>query len=121
MKKIPPGCSSGIVYRSRYFDFALQIFKGFPFLALGCFCIDVHGGADVGMAHDVLNDLDIGFILTEPGAERVPQIMNREVRDHHRFTMFCRGAGLFPFIASRAYPINRPVDRVGCMQKMKFV
>lgn len=99
-----------MVRRLRYFDFALQIFKGFPFLALGRFCIDVHGSANVSMTHDVLNDLDIGFILTETGAERVPQIMNREVRDHHRFTMFCRGTGLFPFIA---WPKR--------LQKMKFV
>ena len=49
---------------------------GFGFLS--GFRINLHRGADVLVSHDVLNDLQVGFIFTQPGAERVPEIMAGE-------------------------------------------
>ena len=46
---------------------------GFGFL--GGFRVNLHRSADVLVSHDVLNDLQVGLILTQPGAERVPEIM----------------------------------------------
>ena len=56
---------------------------GFGFLS--GFRINLHRGADVLVSHDVLNDLQVGLIFTQSGAERVPQVMCRKVRQQNRF------------------------------------
>ena len=57
---------------------------GFGFL--GGFRVNLHHGADVPVSHDVLNDLQVGLIFTQPGAERVPEIMARERRQSWGWT-----------------------------------
>ena len=51
---------------------------GFGFL--GGFCVNLHRGADILVSHDVLNDLQVGLIFAQPGAERVSEIMTGEMR-----------------------------------------
>ena len=39
------------------------------------------------MTHDLLNDLDIGFVLTEPCTEGVAEVMSGEMRQYQRLTL----------------------------------
>ena len=55
---------------------------GFGFL--GGFRVNLHRGADVLVTHDVLNDLQVGLIFAQPGAERVPEIMAGERRQQEK-------------------------------------
>ena len=59
--------------------FAEHIFKGVGCCAIILFegvGVDVHGRLNVGVSHDLLNDLDISFILTEPCTEGVAEVMS---------------------------------------------
>lgn len=47
-------------------------------------CIDVHGGVEVGMAKDLLDDLDIDAILKQSGCEGVTQGVAGEPRQQYR-------------------------------------
>ncbi len=46
------------------FQFALHMRKTLLLLLLGCLVINIHRGADIRMAHNLLNDLQVGFNLT---------------------------------------------------------
>ena len=37
--------------------------------------VDVHGGRDAGVAHDLLDYLQVGLVFAEPGTEGMPQGM----------------------------------------------
>ena len=69
---------------------------GFGFL--GGFRVNLHRGADVLVSHDVLNDLQVGLIFAQPGAERVPEIMAGEGRQQLRFPLFLFGLFQFGFV-----------------------
>ena len=60
------------MYDSANLNLPLQVPKAGLFLLHRGFIIDIHGGRNIGVSHDLLNDLQIGFVLTETSAERVP-------------------------------------------------
>ncbi len=46
------------------FQFALHMGKTLLLLLLGCLIINIHRGADIRMAHNLLNSLQVWFNLT---------------------------------------------------------
>lgn len=73
------------------FDFPLQIFKGYLFSLFRYLCINVHGGADVAMPHDFLNNLQVRFIFAKTSAKGMPQIMCRKMSDIPWHSIFPSG------------------------------
>ena len=67
---------------------------------LGGFRVNLHRSADVPVSHDVLNNLQVGLIFAQPGAECVPEIMAGE-------GAATAAAPVFPF---RPFPV-----RLRCM------
>ena len=61
-------------------DFALKVCKTRHFSFFGRLIVDVHGGWNIRVSHNLLNDFEIGFIFAETGTESVPEIVNRKVR-----------------------------------------
>lgn len=58
----------------------LQIGKALGLFLFRRFVVDIHRRGYIGVSHDFLNDLQVGFILAKPSAECVPQIVNGEMR-----------------------------------------
>lgn len=81
---------------------------GFGFL--GGFRVNLHRGADVLVSHDVLNDLQVGLIFAQPGAEHVPEIMAGEGRQQLRLPLFLFGLFQFGFVVCRADALDGTVD-----------
>ena len=92
---------------------------GFGFLS--GFRINLHRGADVLVFHDVLNDLQVGFIFTQPGAERVPEIMAGERRQQLRLPFFLFGLFQFGFVVCHADALDGAVDRLRVLRLAEAV
>ena len=73
-KGVKSGVKLGV--ESANLDFAIQLGKGCHFLLFCRFGIDIHGRFNISVTHDLLNDFDIGFILTEPCTEGVAEVMS---------------------------------------------
>ena len=92
---------------------------GFGFL--GGFCVNLHRGADVPVSHDVLNDLQVGLIFAQPGAERVPEIMAGERRQQLRFPLFLFGLFQFGFVVCHADALDGTIDRLRVLRLAEAV
>ena len=92
---------------------------GFGFL--GGFRINLHRSADVLVSHDVLNDLQVGFIFAQPGAERVPEIMAGERRQQLRFPLFLFGLFQLGFVVCHADALDGAVDRLRVLRLAEAV
>ena len=92
---------------------------GFGFL--GGFRVNLHRGADVLVSHDVLNDLQVGFIFTQPGAECVPEIMAGERRQQLRLPLFLFGLFQFGFVVCHADALDGAVDRLRVLRLTEAV
>ena len=92
---------------------------GFGFL--GGFRVNLHRGADVLVSHDVLNDLQVGLIFAQPGAERVPEIMAGERRQQLRFPLFLFGLFQFGFVVCHADALDGAVDRLWVLRLAEAV
>ena len=90
-----------------------------PFL--GGFRVNLHRGADVLVTHDVLNDLQVGLIFAQPGAERVPEIMAGEGRQQLRFPLFLFGLFQFGFVVCHADALDGAVDRLRILRLAEAV
>ena len=89
---------------------------GFGFL--GSFRVNLHRSADVLVSHDVLNDLQVGLILTQPGAERVPEIMAGERR---QFPLFLFGLFQLGFVVGHTDALDGAVDRLRILRLAEAV
>ena len=92
---------------------------GFGFI--GGFRVNLHRGADVLVSHDVLNDLQVGLIFAQPGAERVPEIMAGEGRQQLRFPLFLFGLFQFGFVVGHADALDGAVDRLRILRLAEAV
>lgn len=92
---------------------------GFGFL--GGFCVNLHRSADVPVSHDVLNDLQVGFIFAQPGAERVPEIMAGEGRQQLRLPFFLFGLFQLGFVVCHADALDGAVDRLRVLRLAEAV
>ena len=92
---------------------------GFGFL--GGFRVNLHRGADVLVSHDVLNDLQVGLIFAQPGAERVPEIMAGEGRQQLRLPLFLFGLFQFGFVVCHADALDGAVDRLRVLRLAEAV
>ena len=92
---------------------------GFGFL--GGFCVNLHRGADILVSHDVLNDLQVGLIFAQPGAERVSEIMAGERRQQLRFPLFLFGLFQFSFVVCHADALDGTVDRLRVLRLAEAV
>lgn len=97
---------------SRYLDFTFEICKGLFLYFLCGFSVDVHGGFNVGVSHDLLNGFDIFLNLAIPGAECVPEIMGREVADQNGIAAISVGLNSFVFDIGSTNAVNGAVDAV---------
>lgn len=90
--KIKEPAYCGKLPRLSYLDFSFQPGEGFHFLFLCRFIIYVHRRCNVGVSHNLLNDLEIRFILAEACAEGMAEIVAAKVRKQLRFSSlsFCR-------------------------------
>lgn len=73
------------------------------------------------MSHDLLDDLQVRLVLTEPGAECVPEDVRRKVREQHRLTLFPGGSDFLHAVIVTAYPFNGPVDDMGVQHETETV
>ena len=92
---------------------------GFGFL--GGFRVNLHRGADVLVTHDVLNDLQVGLIFAQPGAERVPEIMAGERRQQLRFPLFLFGLFQLGFVVGHTDALDGAVDRLRVLRLAEAV
>ena len=92
---------------------------GFGFL--GGFRVNLHRGADVLVTHDVLNDLQVGLIFAQPGAERVPEIMAGERRQQLRFPLFLFGLFQLGFVVGHTDALDGAVDRLRILRLAEAV
>ena len=98
---------------SRYLDFTFEICKGLFLYFLCGFSVDVHGGFNVGVSHDLLNSLDIFLDFAIPGAECVTEIMGREVADQNGIAAISICLNGFVFDIGSTNAVNGAVDAVG--------
>ena len=64
------------------------------------------------MAHNFLNDLQIGFVLAESGAEGMTEIVNTEMREQLRFSVFLFCLCSFFFVVVSENTINGTINHV---------
>lgn len=81
---------------------------GFGFLS--GFRVNLHRGADVLVSHDVLNDLQVGLIFAQPGAECVPEIVAGERRQQFGFALLLFRFFQFGFVVGNADALDSTVD-----------
>lgn len=65
------------------------------------------------MTHDFLNDLQVGFVLAEASAERVPQDMAAKLWQKNRVTIFFLRLGFFFLIIVCTNRADSAVDGIG--------
>ena len=99
------------MYDSANLNLPLQVPKAGLFLLHRGFIIDIHGGRNIGVPHDFLDDFQVGFVLTEAGAEGVPQIMDGEVREQDRLPPLLFSGSSFLSIAVTDDVLDDLVDR----------
>ena len=92
---------------------ALKRGHGFFLFLLGCFCVYIHCGGNIRMTHDFLNDLQVGFVLAEASAERVPQDMAAKLWQKNRVTIFFLRLGFFFLIIVCTNRADSAVDGIG--------
>lgn len=95
------------------FNLAFKACEALLFPIHRSFIVDVHCCGNIGMTHDFLNDLDVSFVLTEPRAECVSELVYGETRDQYRLSLFflCCFCFLLVVVADNAF--YRPIDIVG--------
>ena len=93
-----------------YEQCALQSSHGCLLLFLGRFCVHIHCSGNIRMTHDLLNDLQVGFVFAETGAERMPEMVAAKVGQENRVTIFCISLGCFFLIIVCADCMNRTID-----------
>ena len=81
------GCGVENGVNSANLNLALKVSHADLLLLLRDLVVHVHRNTDVGVPHDFLDDLQVRFMLTQPSAERMPEIMDGEVWQQHRLTM----------------------------------
>ena len=64
------------------------------------------------MTHDFLNDLQVGFVLAEASAERVPQDMAAKLWQKNRVTIFFLRLGFFFLIIVCTNRADSAVDGI---------
>ena len=111
----PRNPGTALFIKSAYFDFSLQIFKGFFLFTLCRFCVYVHGSAYIAMPHNLLNDFDIGFILTKPCTKCMPKVMDGKMPDKNRLSVFLLCPLFLLPVVSCTYPFDCPVDGLRIM------
>ena len=79
------GVESGV--NSTNLNLAFKVGHTDLLLLLRDLVVHVHRNTDVSVPHDFLDDLQVRFMLTQPSAERMPEIMDGEVWQQHRLTM----------------------------------
>lgn len=92
---------------------------GFGFL--GGFRVNLHRGADVLVSHDVLNDLQVGLIFAQPGAECVPEIVAGERRQQFGFALLLFRFFQFGFVVGNADALDGAVDRLQVLRLAEAV
>ena len=65
------------------------------------------------MTHDFLNDLQVGFVFAETGAERMPEMVAAKVGQENRVTIFCISLGCFFLIIVCTNRADSAVDGIG--------
>ena len=96
-----------------YFDFAFQVGEAFFLLLLSCFGVDIHGRFDIGVSHDLLNDLDVAFVFAKACTESVAQVVNRKVADQQWFTTFLVSQYKLVLVVVSVDPFDCPIDIMG--------
>lgn len=84
--KIKEPAYYGKLLHLSYLDFSFQSGEGFHFLFLCRFIIYIHRRCNVGVSHNLLNDLEIRFILAEACAKNMAEIVAAKVRKQLRFS-----------------------------------
>lgn len=62
-RSLPPCCGKPTF--SSYLDFTLKPCKGLHLFILCCFIIYVHRGCNIRVSHNLLNNLQVSFVLTK--------------------------------------------------------
>lgn len=101
------------IYALPHKQCALKRGHGFFLFLLGCFCVYIHCGGNIRMTHDFLNDLQVGFVLAEASAERVPQDMAAKLWQKNRVTIFFLRLGFFFLIIVCTNRADSAVDGIG--------
>ena len=73
------------------------------------------------MSHDVLNNLQVGLIFAQPGAECVPEIMAGEGRQQLRLPFFLFGLFQFGFVVCHTDALNCTIDRLRVLRLAEAV
>ena len=94
-------------------NLALKIGKAFFLLFLGCLIVDVHRCGYISMPHDFLDNLEVGFILTESSTEGMAKIVSTEMRQQLRLAILFLCFLGFYLVVLPANPFNCPVDCMG--------
>lgn len=103
-------CLADLYFRSQFVHDFLGLF-------LCHMAVNIHCSLYIVVAHDFLYDLDIALILTEAGAEGMPEDVWGEVREQFRGTMLFLCPVRFLFVVAVHDPGNEQVDscsRIRC-------
>ena len=91
-------------------DFSLKVSEALSFLLSRRLVVDVHRCGDIGVTHNLLDDFQIRFVLTKPGAKSMSEDMYREMRKQNWLSLFFLGTKRFFLIVVPANPIDCSVD-----------
>ena len=111
-KSVLPGCGEDAQQESYDFVCFPQPLEAGNFLFQCHMVVDVHGGRDAGVAHDLLDHLQVGLVFAESSAEGMPQGMRRKMGQQLRLPLLLLGCFRLLVIVCDPDPFDGAVDCV---------
>lgn len=119
--KIKEPARCGKLLRLSYLDFSFQSGERLHFLFLCRFIIYVHRRCNIGVSHNLLNDLEIRFILAKACAEGMAKIVAAKVRQKLRLSSFFFRRLFLLRVIRLDNAVKYPVYKVGYVSTAVFV
>lgn len=101
-----------------YYNLSFEICHHLFFLFCCNLSIDIHGCCNIGMSHDILNNLQVSLILAKSGTEGMTKIVCRKAWKEHCFSFLPFGLNFLPVIIGLNYPTDCVIYCTGTIDCM---